>query len=49
MTRHRRDARPYQRSGKHIVAKAMPFLVERVKGRRVADDALTSVERGTRA
>jgi hypothetical protein len=26
MTRPRRDARPYRRSGENIVAKAMPFL-----------------------
>jgi hypothetical protein len=40
--------RPYHRSGEHVVAKAVPFLVERVKDPRVADDALTPVERGAR-
>ena len=28
--RPRRNARPYHRSGEHIVAKAVPYLVERV-------------------
>ena len=47
--RPNRGTRPYHRSGEHIVAKAVPFLVERVKDPRVADEALTPVERGARA
>jgi hypothetical protein len=47
--RQNRAPRPYHRSGAHVVAKAVPFLVERVKDPRVADDALTPVERGARA
>jgi hypothetical protein len=43
-----RHVRPYHRSGEHVVTKAVPFLVERVKAPRVADDALTPVERGAR-
>jgi hypothetical protein len=43
-----RHARPYHRSGEHVVAKAAPYLVERVKDPRVADDALTPVERAAR-
>ena len=46
--RPRRDARPYHRSGEHIVAKAMPFLVERVTDPSVPDDVLTPVERTVR-
>ena len=47
--RPNRGTRPYHRSGEHVVAKAVPFLVERVKDSRVADDALTPVERRARA
>ena len=39
--RPNRGTRPYHRSGEHVVAKAVPFLVERVKDPRVADDALS--------
>jgi hypothetical protein len=48
MTRPRRDARPYQRSGEHIVAKAMPFLVERVTDPAVPETALSPLERTVR-
>jgi hypothetical protein len=48
MTRPRRDARPYHRSGEHIVAKAMPFLVERVTDPAVPGTALSPLERTVR-
>jgi hypothetical protein len=48
MTRPRRDARPYQRSGEHIVAKAMPFLVECVTDPAVPETALSPLERTVR-
>ena len=48
MTRPRRDARPYHRSGEHIVAKAMPFLVERVTDPAVPETALSPLERTVR-
>ena len=41
MTRPRRDARAYVRSGEHIVAKAMPSLVERVTDPAVPESALS--------
>jgi hypothetical protein len=40
-----RHVRPYHRSGAHVVAKAAPYLVERVKDPSVPDDVLTPVER----
>ena len=46
--RPRRDARPYHRSGEHIVAKAMPFLVERVTDPAVPETALSPLERTVR-
>jgi len=48
MTRPRRDARPYHRSGEHIVAKAMPFLVDRVTDPAVPETALSPLDRGLR-
>ena len=48
MTRPRRDARTYHRSGEHIVAKAMPFLVERVTDSAVPETALSPLERTVR-
>jgi hypothetical protein len=48
MTRPRRDARPYHRSGEHIITKALPFLVERVGDATVPDHALTPLERTVR-
>ena len=45
MTRPRRDARPYHRSGEHIITKAMPFLVERVTDPAVSETALSPLER----
>jgi hypothetical protein len=48
MTRPQRDARPYQRSGEHIVAKALPFLVERVTDPAVPETALSPLERTVR-
>jgi hypothetical protein len=40
--------RPYQRSGQHIIAKAAPFLVDRITNATVVDDALTPLERAAR-
>jgi hypothetical protein len=48
MTRPRCDARPYRRSGEHIVAKAMPFLAERVRDPAVPETALSPMERTVR-
>jgi hypothetical protein len=48
MTRPRRDARPYHRSGEHIVAKALPLLVERVTDPAVPETALSPLERTVR-
>ena len=48
MTRSRRDARPYHRSGEHIVAKAVPYLVQRVADPNVPDASLTPLERTVR-
>jgi hypothetical protein len=47
--RRNRATREYHRTGAYPVERALPFLVERVKDPRVADDALTPVERGARA
>ena len=46
--RPRRDARPYHRSGEHIVAKAVPYLVQRVADPNVPDASLTPLERTVR-
>jgi hypothetical protein len=46
--RKRVRRRPYLASGHLIVAKAAPYLVERVADLRVPDDALTPVERTVR-
>jgi hypothetical protein len=46
--RPRRDARPYHRSGEHIITKALPFLVERVGDATAPDHALTPLERTVR-
>jgi hypothetical protein len=41
--------RPYHRSGEHIVAKALPFLVERITDPTIAEAALTPLERAVRS
>ena len=46
--RPRRDARPYHRSGEHIVAKAVPYLVQRVADPNIPDASLTPLERTVR-
>jgi hypothetical protein len=48
MTRPRRGARPYHRSGEHIVAKAVPYLVQRVADPNIPDASLTPLERTVR-
>jgi hypothetical protein len=48
MTRPRRAARPYHRSGEHFVAKALPLLVERVTDPAVPETALSPLERTVR-
>jgi hypothetical protein len=46
--RPRRDARPYHRSGEHIVAKAVPYLIQRVADPNIPDASLTPLERTVR-
>ena len=47
--RYSQEARPYTLSGATIVAKAAPFLVERVNDDSVPTDALSPVEQAARA
>ncbi len=44
-----RAKRPYQRSGLHVVNKALPFLLERVANAAVPDELLSPVELAARA
>lgn len=44
-----RAKRPYQRSGLHVVNKALPFLLERVANAAVPDELLSTVELAARA
>jgi hypothetical protein len=44
-----RAKRPYQRSGLHVVRKALPFLLERVADPAVPDESLSPVELAARA
>ena len=49
-SRHPRDgARPYTRSGRNIVSRALPHLTDRVADASIPDDALTPVELAARA
>jgi hypothetical protein len=43
-----RERRPYQQHGRHLVTKALPYLIERVKDPAIGDDALSPVERAAR-
>ncbi len=43
-----RSTRDYHRSGQHIVARALPYLLERVAGEKLSHDALTPLERAAR-
>ena len=47
--RPRDGARPYTRSGLHVVSRALPHLTERVADASIAEDALSPVERAARA
>ncbi len=48
VTRQNAQTRPYQQHGRHLVTKALPYLIERVKDPAIADDALSPVERAAR-
>ncbi len=44
-----RNKRPYQRSGLHLVRKALPYLMERVTDLAIPDETLSPVELAARA
>lgn len=44
-----RAKRPYQRSGLHVVNKALPYLLERVTDPAIPDETLSPVELAARA
>ncbi len=48
MAPQRRAKRPYNPSGQHVVAKAVPYLVQRVTDPSVPDETLTPLERAVR-
>jgi hypothetical protein len=44
-----RKTRPYHRSGRHVVKKALPYLLARVANPTIPEDALSPVELAARA